>query len=69
MLVLLLLIAPGAAHAVPVTFNFNHCGGGATGNCGASTTYNIGGFSIVATAEGAGVGNLFAKNNGGDEKV
>lgn len=68
MLGLLLLIAPGAAHAAPITFSFDHCGGGGTGSCGATTTYNVGGFTIVATAEAPGAGNLlWAKNAGGDE--
>jgi hypothetical protein len=68
MLGLLLLIAPRAARAATITFNFDTCGGGGTGSCGASTTYNVGGFSIVATAEAPGSGNLlFAKLNGGDE--
>jgi len=65
---LLLLIASGPAHAATITFNFDNCGGGGTGSCGASTTYNVGGFSIVATAEAPGSRNLlWAKAAGGDE--
>lgn len=65
---LLLLVASGAAHAGTISFNFNACGGGGTGSCGATSTYNSGGFQIIATAEAPGTGNLlFAKGGGGDE--
>jgi hypothetical protein len=69
MLGLLLLAAPGAVHASTVTFNFDTCGNGvSTGSCGASTTYNVGGYSIVATAEAPSYWNsLYAKKDGGDE--
>lgn len=63
-----LLILPAAARASTVTFNFDTCGNGTTKNasCGSSTTYNVDGFSITATAFGTNA-NLFAKQDGSDE--
>jgi hypothetical protein len=71
-LVLPLLLASGAAHAATITFNFDACGAstntGNTGNCGATSTYTQGVYSITATAEAPGTGNrLWAKGDGGDE--
>ena len=66
---LLLLLASGAAHAATITFNFDICGTstntGNPGNCGATSIYTVGGYTITATAEGPGKGpnnHLWAKN-------
>jgi hypothetical protein len=68
---LLLLLASGAAHAATITFNFDVCGAstntGNPGSCGTTSTYNVGGFSITATAETATRASLWAKEAGGDE--
>jgi hypothetical protein len=69
-LALLLLLVSGAAHAATVTFNFDVCGASTnTGlsnvNCGPTSTYTVGGYTITATADPAGSNNLlFAKNDG-----
>jgi hypothetical protein len=67
---LLLLLPSGAAHAATITFNFDVCGSATnTGlsnvNCGPTSTYTVGGFTITATADPSGSRNLlFAKNGG-----
>ena len=69
---LVLALVPGAAHAATITFNFNVCGsstntGVGNADCGTTSTYTSGGYTIVATAfpSVAGGGNdLWAKNGG-----